>query len=178
MLGSVSPARSIRALGVMITRFLIYILLVSCLLSGCRKDSSLSAPPAVTPTATPTPAIDAKIAFGSPEAMTTFLEQRWPLDAIKGFCIPERRHNNAYQNLVAGFDGPVVWHGTLYPGIVTGFDKIAWYANTKNGRATTFSLGVERGEDFWLLEIGTEESVKTPPNYLPDPNRPWFVGHK
>lgn len=167
----------------MITRLLIPIIpiiLVSCLLSGCRKDSSLPAPLAAsaTPTATPTHAIDAKAAFGSPEALTTFLEQRWPLDAIKKFCIPERRHNNAYQNLVAGFDGPVVWHGTLYPGIVTGFDKIAWYANTKNGRATTFSLGVERGEAFWLLEIGTEQSVKTPPDYLPDPNRPEFVGHK
>jgi hypothetical protein len=108
--------------------------------------------------------------------MTKFLEQRWPLAAIQAFCIPERRHNNGYQNLVAGFDGPVVWHGSLYLGVATGFDKIAWYANTKDGRATKFSLGVERGKDFWLLEIGAEESMKKPPDYLPDPNKPWFIG--
>jgi hypothetical protein len=110
--------------------------------------------------------------------MTTFLEQRWPLAAIKAFCVPERRHNNSYQNLVRGFDGSVVWEGTLHQSIPTGFDKIAWYANTKDGRATMFSLGVKRGEDFWQLEGGSEESVKTPPDYLPDPEKPWFVGHR
>ena len=164
----------------MTKRFLVYLLLGSCLLSGCRKGSVTSAPPEATaaPTATPTPIVDAKTAFNSPEAMTTFLEQRWPLAAIKAFCIPERRHNSLYQNLVAGFDGPVVWRGTLYRGAPTGFDEIAWYANTKGGRATTFSLGVKRGDDFWLLEIGSEESVGTPPDYLPDPNRPTFIGHK
>jgi hypothetical protein len=164
----------------MTTRSFIYFLLGSCLLSGCHKDSSLPTPPAVpaTPTATPAPAIDAKTAFGSPEAMTTFLEQRWTLEAIKGFCILERRHNNRYQNLVAGADDPVVWHGSLYSGTATGFDKIAWYANTENGRATKFSLGVERGEDFWLLEIGSEESVKRRPAYLPDSKLPRFVGHR
>lgn len=164
----------------MTTRFLIYILLGSCLLGGCRKDSGAHASPASTaaPTVAPTPVIDAKTAFGSPEAMTTFLEQRWPLAAIKAFCVPERRHNNMYQNLVKGFDGPVIWEGALYQGIPTGLDKIAWFANTKGGRVTNFSVGVERGDDFWLLEIGSEEAVRTPPDYLPDPNSPWFIGHK
>ena len=162
----------------MTMRILIYILLGSCLLNGCRKDSNLSMLPAVpaTPMAIPTPAIGAKTAFGSPDAMTTFLEQRWPLNAIKAFCIPERRHNNIIQNLVA--DSDVVWHGALYSGRATGFDNIAWYANTEYGRATKFSLGVERGKDFWLLEIGSEKSVRKPPNYLPNPNKPQFVGHK
>lgn len=164
----------------MTKRLIIYLLLGGCLLIGCRKEAGTSAPAAApaAPTATPKPVIAAKTAFGSPEAMTAFLEQRWPLDAIKAFCIPERRHNGSYQNLVEGFDGPVVWRGTLYAGIPTGFDEIAWYANTKGGRATTFSLGVKRGGDFWLLEIGTEESSQKPPDYLPDPKKPYFVGHK
>ena len=162
----------------MMKRLLIYLIVCGSLLCGCRQDSAPSAV-ANTPTPTPTPRIDAKTAFASPEGMTKFLEQRWPLEAIKTFCIPERRHNNMYQNLVAGFDGPVVWKGKLYQGIETGFDDISWYANSKNGRATTYSLNVERGDDFWLLEIGDEEYVeKTPPNYSPDPSGPWFVGHK
>jgi hypothetical protein len=167
-----------RALGVMTRRHLIYLLLSICLLSGCHKDPGGPTPPAASPTATPVTVVDAKTAFGSPEAMTKFLEQRWPLDAIRAFCIPERRHNNMYQNLVAGFNGQAVWEGTLYRGTATGFDKIAWYANTENGRATVFSLGAKRGEDFWVIEGGSEESVKTPPDYLPDPKRPWFVGHR
>ncbi len=158
----------------------IYILLGGCLLSGCREDSGVSnsPPAAATATATPTPTIDAKTAFGSPEAMTTFLERRWPLAAVKAFCIPERRHNVMYQSLVAGSGGSAVWSGTLHRDAQTGFDEIAWYANTKDGRATIFQLGVSRGDDFWRLELGSEESVRTPPDYLPDPNDPIFIGHK
>ena len=148
------------------------------MLSGCRHDSSPSTPPAVTdtPTVNPAPAIDAKTAFGSPEALTAFLEQRWPLNRIKEFCIPERRHNKIFQRHVASSD--VIWQGTLYPITETGPDKIAWYADTEKGRATTFSLGVGDGENYWQLETGSEKSVRTPPNYLPNPNKPQFVGHK
>jgi hypothetical protein len=157
-------------------RLLLLILLLSCSAFGCQKSPGPTAT-ITTHTATPVPLIDAKTAFSSPEAMTKFLEQRWPLAAVQMFCIPERRHNNMYQNLVAGSDSPIVWEATLYRETLMGFDKIAWYANTKNGRATTFSLGVKRGKDYWLLEIGTEESAQQPPDYSPDPNRRWFVGH-
>jgi hypothetical protein len=103
------------------------------------------------------------------------LERRWPITAIQQYCIPERRHNNAYQNLVAY---GVVWKGNLYQGVTTGFDRIAWYATTNNGRADQYSLAVYRGKDFWLLEIGSEGSVQKPPEFSPDPNKPWFIGHK
>src|SRR5258705_13355796 len=110
--------------------------------------------------------------------MTKFLEQRWPIEGIRTFCIPERRHNNAYQNLVAGVDDNMVWEGTLYRDVPTGFDKIAWYANTEGGRATQFSLNAIRGNDYWHIEGGSEETMKVPPNFGPNPKAPWFVGHQ
>jgi len=162
----------------MCVRYFILSLLVSCLLSGCRKQSSHT----VTPESSPTPpvassiaAVDAKVGFDSPEALTKMLERRWPVAAIREFCIAERRHNDAYQNLVAY---GVVWRGNLYQGVVTGFDKISWYATTKEGRADQYSLGAYRGKDYWLLEIGSEEGVEKPPQFSPDSTKPWFVGHK
>jgi hypothetical protein len=157
---------------------LVSILLISCLLSGCRKGPGLSAAakPKSTPTATTVvSAAEAKLAFDSPEALTKMLEHRWPVAAIQMYCIPERRHNDAYQNLVAYSPR---WEGVLHYGSATGFDKIAWYASTKNARADEYSLGAFRGKDFWLLEIGSEESVQKPPRFSPDSNEPWFIGHR
>jgi hypothetical protein len=31
---------------------------------------------------------------------------------------------------------------------------------------------------FWLLEIGDEHTLQTPPDYSPDPNNERFIGHK
>src|SRR5215470_4995318 len=45
---------------------------------------------------------NAKPGFNSPEEVTALLEKRWPLADIRRFAIPERRHNDAYQNLVLG----------------------------------------------------------------------------
>jgi hypothetical protein len=119
-------------------------------------------------------ATTAKIAFDSPEGMTKMLEERWHLAAIREFCIPERRHDNSCQNLVAYGQ---VWRGNLYVNESTGFDQIAWYATTNHGRAEQFSLGVSRGQDFWLLEGGSEQTVQRAPNFSPDPKELCFVGH-
>jgi hypothetical protein len=124
---------------------------------------------------------NAKPGFNSPEEVTAFLEKRWSPEAIRKFAIPERRHNDEYQNLViVGF--PEVWAGRLYCDKTTGFDSIEWYAtieirHTKHS-LHEYSLGVIRGEDFWLLEIGSPTSVQQPPNIEPDFRKPYFVGHK
>jgi hypothetical protein len=80
------------------------------------------------------------------------------------------------QNLVV--DSPEVWKGRLYPDKQTGFDKISWYATVRNGRVLEYSLEVYRGADCWLLEIGSPETVRKPPNVTPDASEPWFIGHK
>jgi len=157
---------------------MICLVLMIGLLAGCATQSNRGEQTNVTPppaVAVAVSAADAKIAFDSPDALTTMLERRWPVSAIQIYCIPERRHNNAYQNLVAFSPR---WEGVLHSGVATGFDKIAWYASTMNGRADKYSLGVYRGEDYWLLEGGSEEGVQEPPEYSPDPSKPWFVGHK
>jgi hypothetical protein len=110
-----------------------------------------------------------------PAAFTKSLEQRWSLEAIRKFCIPERRHDEAYQNLVAMAE---TWEGQLYSEKKTGFDKIFWYATVKSGRVTTYSLNVSRGDDFWLLEIVDRDQMDRPPIVEPDASNPGFVGHK
>jgi hypothetical protein len=151
----------------------VLILFGFCVLSGCSKKATNA--PAVAASATPAAAVDTGQAFSSPEALTKFLEHRWPLKGVQTFCIPERRHNNAFQNLV--MEGSV-WRGTLFPNQDSGFEEISWYANTKNGRATIYSLGARKGEDFWLLEIADEDDVKQPADFAPDPKLGEFVGHK
>ena len=124
---------------------------------------------------------NAKPGFRSPEEVTALLEKRWPLADIRKYAIPERRHNDAYQNLViAGFSK--VWSGRLYCGQTTGFDSIEWYATIENRHAKNslyaYSLGAIRGKDFWLLEIGGPTSVQKLPDIEPDFRAPQFVGHK
>ena len=124
---------------------------------------------------------NAKPGFNSPEEVTAFLEKRWPLADIRKYAIPERRHNDEYQNLVtAGF--PEVWVGRLYCDQSTGFDSIEWYATIENRHTKDslkeYSLGAIRGKDFWLLEIGSQTSVQQPPNIEPDFRKSYFVGHK
>src|ERR1700739_1430711 len=124
---------------------------------------------------------NAKPGFNSPEEVTSFLEKRWTLADIKRYAIPERRHNDEYQNLViVGF--PETWTGRLYCDKSTGFDSIEWYATIEIRHSKhslhEYSLGVIRGKDFWLLEIGSPTSVKQPPNIEPDFRKPYFVGHK
>ena len=148
-----------------------------CMLAGCvTKTSSLNGAIS-SPSPLPRPvasADEAKRAFDSVDALTKALERRWPVTAIQTFCIPARRHNNAFQNLVA-FSR---WEGVLHAGIATGFDKVTWYASTNNGRADKYSIGVHRGTDFWLLEIGNEQTLQEFPHYEPDPSKPEFVGNK
>ena len=123
---------------------------------------------------------NAKPGFNSPEQVTAFLEKRWSLEDIRKFTIPERRHNDEYQNLVPS--GQQIWGGRLYCDQATGFDSIEWYANVKNGRTEDslreFSLGAIRGQNYWLLEMGNPDSVQKPPNIEPDFRAPTFVGHK
>ncbi|MEM8671801.1 MAG: hypothetical protein AAGG48_30060 [Planctomycetota bacterium] len=123
--------------------------------------------------ATPTPEEESQRDLGTTEGVTAMLEQRWSLDSIRTFCIPERRHNPAYQNLVAEGD---TWEGQLHPHAETGFDRIFWYATTQDDRLAEYSLNVQRGTDFWLLEIGNLESLKNQPDFEPDPSEPHFVG--
>ena len=104
------------------------------------------------------------------------LEQRWSLANIRSFCVPERRHNPLFQNLVV--DSPDAWKGRLYPDRQTGFDRISWYATVRGGRLLEYSLGVQRGDDYWLLEIGSPETVGKPPHVTPDPSGAPFVEHR
>ena len=153
-------------------------LLLVCLLVGCRAETAPTSPTTSRPTppvAMGISASEAKTAFDSPQALTEMLEKRWPIAAIQEFCIPERRHDNRYQNLVAL---GVVWEGNLHQNASSGFDKIAWYATTQEGRSEKFSLGIWRGADFWVLEGGSEQTVQRPPNFSPDPNAAGFVGRK
>jgi hypothetical protein len=149
-----------------------------CLVTSCAQHSQ----PAQSANATPTPLTaavlspaEAKTAFDSADGLTKALERRWPLTAIRTYCIPERRHNPAYQNLVAYSP---VWKGILFSRESTGFDKIAWYACLKKGRVDQYSLGVYRGKDFWLLEIGDQHTLEAPPDYSPDPTAERFLGRK
>src|SRR5919109_1237837 len=118
-----------------------YISFVTCLVVSCAKQTQRPVITNTTPQPSPIVALspaEAKVAFDSPDALTKALERRWPLMAIHVYCIPERRHNNAFQNLVAYSPR---WDGALYSGVDTGFEKIAWYATTKNRRADQYSLG-------------------------------------
>jgi hypothetical protein len=120
-------------------------------------------------TNTVAPGLDSTVAF------THLLEQRWPLESIRAFCIPERRDNAMYQRPV--LDPPFL-DGTLYEGRKTDFDKIAWRAGTTNGRVSEFDLTAQSGRNFWVLEGGSVERLKVPPSVTPDPHEPWFMGHK
>jgi len=119
---------------------------------------------------------NAKPGFNSPEGVTVLLEKRWSVADVRKFAIPERRHNDAYQNLV--LDTPEAWAGRLYCDKTTGFDSIEWYATVENGRVKEYSLQAMRGKDFWLLEIGNAASVQKAPVVEPDFRAPYFVGHK
>ena len=124
---------------------------------------------------------NAKPGFDSPEEVTAALEKRWSLADIRKFAIPERRHNDAYQNLVV--DTPEVWAGRLYCDRTTGFDSIEWYATVESGRGKEhslkeYSLQARRGKNFWLLEFGSPASVEKPPNVEPDFRAPYFLGRK
>lgn len=110
----------------------------------------------------------------SPAEVTAALEARWSLDDIKTYCIPERRYNPMCQNLVT--DVGVTWEGTLYENVPTGFDSISWYGTAVEGRLHEYSLGVSRGENYWLLEIGNVESFARRPNVAPDPSGQCFIG--
>jgi hypothetical protein len=118
-----------------------------------------------------------KPAITSPASLTQILEKRWPLDAIKQFCIPERRTNPLIQNLV--MDAEKTWKGTLYEGDKTKFDKISWYGTVRDEKLVEYSLKVQRGNNYWLLEIGSEEALaKAPADFTPDPLLTRFVGFK
>ena len=155
-----------------------YVCFIACLVVSCATHSQRPDVSRATPQPSPPVVLsvaEAKIAFDSKDALTKALERRWPLAAIRAYCIPERRHKDEFQNLVAYSPR---WDGTLYSGVATGWDKIAWYATTKNGRTDQYSLGVFRDKDFWLLEIGDEYTLQTRPDYSPDPSQERFVGHK
>lgn len=111
--------------------------------------------------------------FSTAEGVSAILEQRWSIDSIRAFCIPDRRHNEAFQNLVAFGN---TWDGELYANTDTGFDRIFWYATTQNNILDEYSLNVQRGNDYWLLEIGNMRTTETPPQIAPDPSQPFFVG--
>jgi hypothetical protein len=121
------------------------------------------------PTNTVTAGLDSSAAF------TRLLEQRWPLESIRQFCIPERRWNTMYQRPV--LDPPFL-EGALYEGRETGFDKIVWLAHTTNGRVSVFDLAMESGTNTWVLDAGSVENLKTLPSVAPDPHGPSLIGHK
>jgi hypothetical protein len=108
-------------------------------LTGCSKKAGT---PPVTASPTPAaPSAETRAAFSSPEALTKFLEQRWPLTGIQTFCIPERRHNQQFENL--GVEGQV-WRGSLFANKDRVRRNQLVHENTKNSRATIYSLGARR----------------------------------
>jgi thiosulfate/3-mercaptopyruvate sulfurtransferase len=120
--------------------------------------------------------ITAQPGLDSPEAFTRLLERRWPISAIQTYCIPERRPQPLWQNLLAVGE---LWKGRLHVGLNTGFERISWYATVKGGQIKQYSLEVYRGEDFWCLEIGDADSLRMPPIVAPDySGSSRFVGHK
>ncbi len=151
------------------------VLILACIAAGCSTSreqellfisKELELQPEI-PAATVTPGFD------SPEAVTGLLEQRWSLADIKRFCIPERRANPFMQNLVR--QAQEIWEGKLYSGQQSGFDEISWYANVREGRVEKYSLNVQRGEDYWNLEIASPERTQRPPDVEPDPSYPGFI---
>jgi len=148
---------------------IVSVLSVGVAMIGCRSDTASSSSQG-------TSAADAKEAFESPAKLTQVLECRWPVSAITEFCIPERRLNVDFQNLVTYTD--VVWQEDLHAKTQSGFDEIWWHANTEGGRATKYSLNAKRGDDYWLLEIGNEQTVQDEPDITPDPSQPRFVGRR
>jgi hypothetical protein len=111
----------------------------------------------------------------SDKELERILEQRWPISAIKTFCIPERRHNPFYQLLV--LDSDVIWRGKLHASESTGFDSIEWMATTNNGQLETYSILVHKGDDIWEIDWGSKKSLAKPPQVSPNPNQPHFARH-
>jgi hypothetical protein len=154
--------------------FIVLSLLVGCAIKSQQSSSADSDwPPSARAAVYSTTAAPS---LNSPEGFSRLLEQRWSLADIRAFCIPERRHNDMYQNLVVST--PEVWKGRLYGDRPTGFDRISWYATVRDGSIQEYSLEVYRGSDFWSLEIGSPETLRTPPQVTPDSSAPHFVGHK
>jgi hypothetical protein len=150
-------------------------LLALILPCGCMREDPVPAP-AVN---TPPPVTSGEI--NSPDRLTAALENRWTLERIRRYAIPERRLWEGCQNLVAGFpsekcDSTLVWEGELFNGITTGFDEIAWYANTCGNHVEEYSLGVTRGDDFWLLEIASPTDLDKPPVVEPPWDDQCFAG--
>lgn len=157
----------------------VFILALFCVVAGCSTQQERSFSVETDWPHSARAAVYSRSAtpgFDSPEGVTRLLEQRWSLADIRTFCIPARRHNPMYQNLVV--DSPEAWKGRLYSDQRTGFDGICWYATVRQGRLLEYSLGASRGRDFWLLEIGSPDTVHTPPHVSPDPKADDFVGHK
>jgi hypothetical protein len=93
------------------------------------------------------------------DEITALLEKRWSLGTIEEFCTPERRWNRLDQNLVT--DGEKVWRGKLYDGKPMPFDSVWWYANI-NRDGIEYSLNVKKGNEHWVLEIGSEKTLRQP----------------
>ena len=175
----VPPSLSLGSLGVMRPLTPYFILATLCIIAGCSKQQDRSISIETDWPQSARAAVYSQTAnpgFDSPESASRLLEQRWSLADIRAFCIPARRHNLAYQNLV--IDSPEAWKGRLYSNQRTGFDRISWYATVREGKLLQYSLEVYRGDDFWLLEIGNPETVKKPPQVTPDPAADYFVGPK
>jgi hypothetical protein len=106
---------------------------------------------------------NAKPGFNSPEEVTAFLEKRWPLADIRRYAIPERRHNDEYQNLVTT-GTPEIWAGRLYCDKSTGFDSVEWYATIETFIERIFLGGHPRKR---FLAVGNRKSNFGPvtPNF-------------
>lgn len=153
------------------TRTLTFFFCLACLASGCgqsRQHSEEHVPLSPPVRTNITAGLDSSAAF------TRLLEQRWPLESIRMFCIPERRYNVMYQRPVLD---PPFMDGVLYADKETGFDRVAWRAHSANGRVSEFDLAVTSGTNIWVLEGGSVERLEKPPSVTPDPHDPWFVGH-
>ena len=144
-------------------------------LNACSRE--------VHDTAAPPRPTRAGVQVTSPQQLSKLLEQRWTLDRIRKFCIPERRNWNGCQNLVTGFHKGqckvgAVWEGELFKGQNTGFDSISWYGDACDGLAESYSLNAKRGADYWNLEIGSPEGLRAPPIVEPPFDQPCFQGRR
>jgi hypothetical protein len=75
-----------------------------------------------------------------------------------------------------GCKRPETWKGVLFRGQSTGFGDISWYGDACDGVLESYSLGVQRGEDYWLLEIGHPPTLLRAPIVEPSPREQCFLG--
>jgi hypothetical protein len=84
--------------------------------------------------------------------LTEYLQQRWPVARIISFCRPERR-SAAYHQNYNGMDCDWVIMGKIHPESKRTVGDVTFLAGVKDGVVYQYSIGVSRGDEYWVLEV-------------------------